>query len=707
MPNRLAHETSPYLLQHARNPVDWYPWGEEALARSRQEDKPIFLSVGYSACHWCHVMEHESFEDPAIAALLNREFICIKVDREERPDLDQVYMTAVQLMTGRGGWPMSVFLTPQREPFFAGTYWPPVPRHGMPGFDQVVRAVADAWRNRKEQALQQAADFTQRIRGDADRSHPSQSPPASTVLLDAARKLEQSFDPTYGGFGHAPKFPHPMDLQVLLRVWHRTGRTACLDMVRITLDRMARGGIYDHLGGGFARYSVDERWLVPHFEKMLYDNALLVGCYLDAFTALRHEPFAHVVRQTLEYVLGRMTDPQGAFFSSEDADSEGVEGKYYVWRLEEVESVLGRERSERFCYVYDVSEQGNFEGQSILNLPKTIEQCASVRGWDAAQLAADLQEDRGLLLAQRNTRVPPAKDDKILVSWNALMIDSMARAGATLGEPRFLEAAARAAHFLLSHVRDRQGRLFHAWRQGQVRIAGFLEDYASLANALVTLYESSFQEPWIDEAVSLVEVMRSHFADRDQGGFYFTADDHEQLIARQKDFVDSSVPSSNGLAATVLIRLGRLCGRQDYLSQARATLEASGNLLEKAPTAAGQLLVALDMLNGPCPELAILGSPHDAATIDVLADLRRRYIPNKVVALRPSSEVEDGSYTLDPLFQGRKAGLDPPTVYLCEKFVCSAPITGTKSALELWDRLAKTGTGMDGGELAGAEPTAS
>ncbi|HEY6562971.1 MAG TPA: thioredoxin domain-containing protein, partial [Pirellulaceae bacterium] len=382
MANRLAQELSPYLLQHAHNPVDWYPWGPEALARARSEVKPIFLSIGYSACHWCHVMERESFEDGRIAAQLNEHFVCIKVDREERPDLDQIYMAAVQMLTGRGGWPMSVFLTPDLRPFFGGTYWPPTPRMGMPGFDQVLHAVLDAWRNRRDQALEQAQLLTERIQSFGIPADPADAEPSIDSLFRAARMLEQSFDFAHGGFGQAPKFPHAMDLQVLLRVWHRTGRSGILDMVRLTLDKMARGGIYDHVGGGFARYSVDERWLVPHFEKMLYDNALLAGVYLDAFTATQHDAYAAIVRETLDYQLSEMTHSAGGFFSTEDADSEGEEGKFYVWTSAKIREVLGDELAERFGYVHDVSDEGNFEGHCILNLPKTIEQCASLRGWN-------------------------------------------------------------------------------------------------------------------------------------------------------------------------------------------------------------------------------------------------------------------------------------------------------------------------------------
>ncbi len=455
MPNHLASESSPYLLQHANNPVDWYPWGAEALRRAEDEERPIFLSIGYSACHWCHVMEHESFESTEIAAQLNNHFVCIKVDREERPDLDQIYMTAVQIMTGRGGWPMSVFLTPRLQPFFGGTYWPPTSRMGMPGFDQVLRAVVDAWTNRRDQAVAQASELSQHIRAAANRQV-GESPCDASVLIGAAGQLEREFDYSHGGFGGAPKFPHPMSLDVLLRTWKRTRKPGPLELVRLTLDKMAAGGIYDHLAGGFARYSVDERWLVPHFEKMLYDNASLAAVYSDAFLATGDEAYAHIAGETLDYILTYMTDAQGAFHSTEDADSEGEEGKFYVWSRDEILRELGPERGAKFCYVFDVTERGNFEGSNILNQPKTLHQCAAIKGWDEQLLAREMTECRQQLRHVRDRRVRPAKDDKILVSWNGLMIECHVVRGMALAEPRFVQAAARAATFIWDQMRRRR-----------------------------------------------------------------------------------------------------------------------------------------------------------------------------------------------------------------------------------------------------------
>ena len=420
MPNRLADETSPYLLQHANNPVDWYPWGEAALETAKAQQKPIFLSIGYSACHWCHVMEHESFESESIATTLNENFISIKVDREERPDLDHIYMTAVQMLTGRGGWPMSVFLTPELRPFFGGTYWPPTQQRGMPGFDQVLTAVLDAWQNRREQAIAQAADLTNRISSYSDFTAQQLTPVGPDVLRNAVMRLQESFDTQHGGFGGAPKFPRGSDLHVLLRFWHRQRQETALTHVRLTLDKMAAGGIYDHLGGGFARYSVDDRWLVPHFEKMLYDNAQLLDLYADVFAITAASKYATVIRETADYILRDMTDPEGGFYSTEDADSEGVEGKYYVWTPDEIHAVLGEPLASQFCYVYDVSAGGNFEGKNILHLAHTLEQSAAAKNWDVDELSANMSQCREQLLSERGRRIRPSLDDKVLVSWNGL-----------------------------------------------------------------------------------------------------------------------------------------------------------------------------------------------------------------------------------------------------------------------------------------------
>lgn len=690
MSNRLALETSPYLLQHKDNAVDWYPWGPEALARARAEQKPIFLSIGYSACHWCHVMEHESFENPEIGALLNARFVSIKVDREERPDLDQIYMTAVQIMTRHGGWPMSVFLTPDLQPFYGGTYWPPYPRLGMPGFLQVLQAVDELWRNRREDAVQQAEQLTQYLQ-QADVAETGPAAVDEQLLHAAVVRLQRDFDTVHGGFGFKPKFPHPMALQFLLRMWRRTGRDGLLQLVRLNLDKMARGGIYDHLGGGFARYSVDERWLVPHFEKMLYDNALLAGVYLDAYQATGDVSYERVVRETLDYVLHYLSDPAGGFHSTEDADSEGEEGKFYLWKPGEVRQVLGRERGERFCDVYDVTDAGNFEGHSILNLPQTIEQRAELRGWPLDELQAELAESRRLLLAARDQRVRPGKDDKVLLNWNALQIEPLARAAGMLGEPRYLQAAVRAADFILREMTRPDGRLLHSWRRGQAKLDGYLDDYTFFIQALVTLYESQFDERWIDHAVRLADMTLAHFADPRAAGFFYTADDHERLIARNKDFLESSVPSGNALAATALLRLGTLCGRSDYLQAAHGIIEASAGWLERAASGMGQMLSAAELRLGPVREIVVIGDSRAGDTAAALAGLRRRYLPNRVVACRHPG-VTEGSPHLAPLFQGKTPGGVEPTVYVCEGFACQAPVAGLAATDALWESLGPTGS---------------
>jgi uncharacterized protein len=687
MSNRLALETSPYLLQHKDNAVDWYPWGSEALTRAREEQKPIFLSIGYSACHWCHVMEEESFENPEIGAFLNARFISIKVDREERPDLDQIYMNAIQIMTRQGGWPMSVFLTPDLQPFYGGTYWPAYPRMGMPGFLQVIQAIDELWRTRRAQAIEQAAQLTEYLQ-QSDLVEAAQSPVDEPLLQAALVRLQRDFDTVHGGFGFKPKFPQAMALQFLLRMWRRTGRDNLLDMVRLNLDKMACGGIYDHLAGGFARYSVDERWLVPHFEKMLYDNALLSGVYLDAYQATSEASYGRVVRETLDYVLHYLTDPAGGFHSTEDADSEGEEGKFYLWTPSEVHQVLGPERGARFCDVYDVSDAGNFEGRNILNLPQTIEQHAQRKAWNPDELRAELADSRQQLLAVRDRRVRPGKDDKVLLSWNALMIDSLARAGVVLGEPRYLQAAAKAADFILQQMTRPDGRLLHSWRSGQAKLDAYLDDYAFFIQSLVTLYESQFEQRWIDQAVRLADLVLQHFADPQSAGFYYTADDHERLIARTKDFLESSVPSGNAMAAMALLRLGKLCGRSDYLQAAGGILQASAGLLERAASGLGQMLSAAEMWLGPLPEIVIVGDPTQAETAAVLADLRRRYLPNRVLACRAPQSPDDTPH-LAPLFQGKTLVGDGPTVYVCENFACQSPISGPAAIRDLWERVGR------------------
>ncbi|MBA4018093.1 MAG: thioredoxin domain-containing protein [Pirellula sp.] len=681
MANRLAKETSPYLLQHQNNPVDWYPWGAEAFAAAKKLERPVFLSVGYSACHWCHVMEHESFENAEIAKKLNDNFISVKVDREERPDIDQIYMNAVQSLTGRGGWPMSVFLTPEKQPFYGGTYWPPKAARGMPGFDAVLDAVLDAWKNRREALFDQAKQLTDHLKvvGSAG-TGPSDTKLSVATVTAVEAALARNFDLREGGFGAAPKFPHPMDMRVLLRVAQRSGKAAAREMVTFTLDKMIGGGIYDQLAGGFHRYSTDARWLVPHFEKMLYDNALLTGALVEAYQATGREEYARTIRETLDFILGDMTDADGGFFSTLDADSEGEEGKYYVWTVKEIDAVLGAEDAKLFNTAYDITTAGNFEveehpGRSIPNLPRKLADVARSLDLEIADLQSRLAAARTKLLAVRKKRIPPGLDDKVLVSWNGLMIDAMAAASGALDEPRYLAAAQKAADFILTKLRKPDGRLLHAYRHGQAKFDGYLDDYACLANALVSLYEADFDARWINEAGALCDVMLDRFADKTSGGFFYTADDHEELIARNKDVYDNATPSGTGMALAVLVRLGKLTGIEKYVAAAERGLKSLGDLFERAPTAVGQSMLALDLWLGPTQEL-VVAAPDAASRDEVLRILRRQFRPHQVVAAVPNT---GKSELLAGLLAGKQPVAGKPALYICENFTCQAPIVGLEA----------------------------
>jgi uncharacterized protein len=685
--NRLAHETSPYLRQHQHNPVDWHPWGPEALERARKLDRPIFLSIGYSACHWCHVMEHESFENEEIARILNEHFVSIKVDREERPDLDQIYMTAVQLMNrGQGGWPMSVFLTPDLKPFAGGTYFPPDDRYGRPGFQRVLLSVADWWRTRRAELTEMSGEVTARVQ-ELGRLEPGAGDLGPQLIRRASEHLGRAFDPINGGFGSAPKFPHPMDLRLLLRAWRRFGGDETLHVVRHTLDRMAMGGIYDHLGGGFARYSTDARWLVPHFEKMLYDNALLVPCYLEAYQATGEPFYREIVDETLGWVLRDMTSPEGPFYSTLDADSEGVEGKFYVWTPDEIERVLGKEESDLFCTVYGVEPDGNWHDEAghgppgptnILHRVKTFDQIARLNHIPEADLRRRIDESRKKLLEVRNRRVWPGRDEKVLTAWNGLMIAALAQAGAVLEDPRYVEAARRAADFILTRMRTRDGRLLRSYSSGtEPKLNGYLEDYSFLADALVYLYEATFEPRWITAALQIADVMIDQFWDAAEGGFFYTGRDHESLIARNKDPHDNAIPSGNAMAVTALLRLVKLTGRVDLQEKAMATLKLYAGLLASQPTAAGQMLIALDFNLGPVQEFAVVGDPATDETKRVLRAIRRGFRPDAVVALK-SPTTDAKTEKLIPLLAGKTAS-GPVTAYICENFACQAPLVGAEA----------------------------
>jgi uncharacterized protein YyaL (SSP411 family) len=701
--NRLASETSPYLRQHAHNPVDWYPWGPEALARAKALDRPIFLSIGYSACHWCHVMEHESFENEEIARILNEHFVSIKVDREERPDLDQIYMASVQALSGQGGWPMSVFLTTELKPFTGGTYFPPDDRYGRPGFKRVLLTVAEWWKDRERRATieQGAAQVTEHVRNSVGLP-PGGGELGEGVLRRAASGLARSFDRQYGGFGEAPKFPRPMDLRLLLRAWKRFGDDDALHMARHTLDRMAMGGIYDHLGGGFARYSTDERWLVPHFEKMLYDNALLTVAYSEALRATGDPLYRAVIEETLGWVRREMTSPEGPFYSTLDADSEGVEGKFYVWSADEIKRVLGKEDAELFGQVYGVEPEGNWHDPhghgparaNILYRAKTFEQSAKLLRTDAAGLQARLARCREKLFAERSKRVRPGLDNKALTAWNGLMIAGFAEAARATGDASYAETAARAADFILTKMRAPDGKLLRTWTAGSPpKLNAYLEDYAFLIDGLVSLYEATYAPRWIASALELTRVMLEQFWDEQGGGFFYTGRDHEALIARNKDPHDNATPSGNAVAVTALLKLVKLTGRGDLADKATATLALYRGLLTEHPLSAGQMLVALDFHLGPVEEVAVVGDPSADGTRRVLRALGSAFAPNRVTAFKPATG-DPAADAAVPLLAGKSAAGGEVTTYVCRDFTCTAPLVGADAAVAaLGGKSAPTGEG--------------
>jgi uncharacterized protein YyaL (SSP411 family) len=660
MPNRLAQETSPYLLQHRDNPVDWYPWGEEALGRAREEDRPILLSVGYSACHWCHVMERESFEDKVTAAYMNEHFVCVKVDREERPDVDAIYMEAVQSMTGHGGWPMTVFLDPDGVPFYGGTYFPPDESRGMPSFRMVMEAVVDAFERKREEIRERAAATRDRL-GAVGVIEPSSEPPEAAELEQAVERLLASADRARGGLGGAPKFPPASALELLLARGER-------EVVETTLDAMAAGGIYDQIGGGFARYSVDASWLVPHFEKMLYDNALLAPAYLHGWQALGHERYRRVCEETLDWMLREMRGPEGGFYSALDADSEGEEGRFYVWTPAQIRDVLAdqppvpqncikfsSQQTENLMQFWGVSEGGNFEGASILHL---------AGGVDAAE-PEGLAEAKRALYEARAKRVWPGLDDKRLTAWNALAISALAEAGAVLDREDYLDAARRCAEFVLSGLSDESGRLLRTYKDGEARLNAYLEDHAFLLEALLTLYESTFEQRWFERAIGLADEILARFGDGERGGFFSTSVDHERLIARRKEIGDHPIPSGNSSAAMGLLRLAALSGEREYERQAEGVFALFAKPAAQHPESFGHLLRALDFHLSPVREVALIG--EDVG--ELAATVRATFRPHLVLAAGPEGSTEP------PLLRDRPTLENQPTAYVCEDFTCKTPVT--------------------------------
>ncbi len=670
-PNHLAGQTSPYLLQHLMNPVDWYPWGPEALEKAKREDRPIFLSIGYAACHWCHVMEHESFENEGIAAFLNEHFVAIKVDREERPDLDEIYMNAVQVMTGQGGWPLNVFLTPDLKPFFGGTYFPPDARYGRAGLLAVLQKIHDIWTTRRKEAVESAGQMAERLRGitEAASGATDGEMAGRKEVVRAAAEAAGRFDETWGGFGAAPKFPPEGTLALLLREHARSGEKVALHMVETTLDRMATGGMYDQVGGGFARYSTDEKWLVPHFEKMLYNQALAVPVYADAWLVTRKPLYRRVVEETLDFVRREMTDPGGGFHSSLDADSEGHEGRFYVFTPDEVRLALGKEDGDLFCRVYGIAAEGNFEGKSVPNLlGGSLAEQAKRLGTTEEGLVAKLAPLRAKLLAARGKRVRPGSDDKVLTAWNGLMVTAFARAYQVLGRDEDLSSARRAADFLLQNL-VRDGRLLVSYRAGKAHLNAYLDDHAFLARGLLDLYEASFDRKYLDAAVRVARTMIERFEDRKHGGFLFTSDDHEALLARSKSLYDGALPAGAGVAAEVLLRLAVHTGDERLRAPAARTLRAYRPLVERAPSAFASLLVAADFAQGQVLEIAIVGLPEDPQTRALLATVRGRFLPNRVVeAAPPGATVADL-----PLLAGKTLHGGKPAAYVCRNYACRAP----------------------------------
>lgn len=664
MPNKLAAEKSPYLLQHADNPVQWYPWSEEALATAKREDKPILVSIGYSACHWCHVMAHESFENQSIADLMNRNFINIKVDREERPDVDAIYMEAVQAMSGHGGWPLNVFLTPEGKPFFGGTYFPPEPGRGMASWPQVLESVVDAYRERRSDVLHNANTLTDYVR-KAQRLNKSEEALSPELLRAAFEVAVRQIDGVNGGFGMAPKFPQPLSLELLLRMQHRFGDERALRFVELTLTRMANGGIFDQLAGGFHRYSVDAAWIVPHFEKMLYDNALLASTYLQAFQVTRNTAYRRVVEETLDYLLREMRSPEGGFYSAEDADSESVEGKFYVWMPSELQNVLNPDQYQAVMLRYGITAEGNFEGKNILTASMSFEEVAERLGTTVEEVEGLLSQGRSKLLAARSERVRPGKDTKILVSWNALAIRALTQAARVLEKPEYLSSAEQAANFILDRLRP-SGRLVRSYKDGPSAIFAFLEDYAFLVEALLTLYETSFDETRMNQAEELVQEMVNLFWDDLEGGFFDVANDVQELVVRPRSFFDNPIPSGNAAATFALLRMHALTGSSKYEERALPAFRSTRELLPRAPLGFGYLLSALDFYLSPQVQIAIVGRADEVSTQEMAREVFDRYLPNMVMAV--------GEDANQPLLAGRTRLDGKPTAYLCEHFACRLPV---------------------------------
>jgi uncharacterized protein len=682
-PNRLSKETSPYLLQHAYNPVEWYPWGEEALQRAKNEDRPIFLSVGYSACHWCHVMAHESFEDNEIAKIMNDNFINIKVDREERPDLDDIYQRACQLATGTGGWPLSVFLTPDQKPFYVGTYFPKdgSSHYNMPGFRNILLQLADAYKNKKSDILTASSEFTHALTQTAMdlvvRADITEKASLERSILDeAAVGLLQMGDKIYGGFGHAPKFPNPSNLMFLLRYYDISGISRFRDFVILTADKMAQGGIHDHLGGGFARYATDQKWLVPHFEKMLYDNALLSQLYGELYQITKEEFYLRTMRRTLDYVIREMTHPQGGFYSAQDADSEGEEGKFYLWKKNEIESIIGdHEVSEIFCEHFGVTQGGNFEGKNILNVRVSTTTLAKNHNKTSERIAEIINYASTKLLTAREDRVKPGRDEKILTSWNGLMISGFAKGYALSEDKNYLEAARNAVSFIESKLASDDGRLLRTFKDGQSKLNGYLEDYAFYASGLLDLFAADSREEYLSKSIKYTDFMLQHFWDEKEGNLFFTSDDHEQLISRTKNFYDLAIPSGNSTAASNLLKLYHYSQKKEYLDKAVSIMKAGSRSAAENPFGFGQMLNSIYLYVKKPIEVTVIRAHNGISTSDnsnLAAWVNKQFLPNGIVATVRINEFQKLQHY--PFFKGREPQGSEDTAYVCKNFSCSLPI---------------------------------
>lgn len=691
--NRLKDEKSSYLLQHADNPVDWYPWSEEAFEKAKKEDKPVLLSIGYSTCHWCHVMEHESFEDGEVAKLMNDAFISIKVDREERPDIDNIYMTVCHILSqGSCGWPLNIIMTPEKKPFFAGTYIPKQSRFGRLGMIELVPKVKDMWLNQREEILNSAESITQtlKIASDATKEHTSEDLDKFTQKR-CYEQLSSRFDNENGGFGRAPKFPTPHNLLMLLRYWKKTGEQKALDMVTKTLDEMSRGGIYDHIGFGFHRYSTDAKWVFPHFEKMLYDQALIAMAYVEAFQITKNSRYEKTAREILTYVLRDMTSADGGFYSAEDADSEGEEGKFYLWSEEEIRKILGDDEARLVATIFNANPDGNFRdeatgekpGTNILHLIKSYDETAKELNIDNDELNKIIQSSREKLFNEREKRIHPSKDDKILTDWNGLMISAFSKAARAFNEPKYSETASNAVQFINKNL-IKDSRLLHRFRDGDSSIQANIDDYAFFTWGLLEFYEATFETKYLKQAIELTDEMIKHFWDETSGGFYFTPDDGEKLLVRQKEVYDGALPSGNSVAFYNLLRISRFTSNPEYEEKANSAASAFSPALNKAPISHTMFMTALDFALGPSYEVVIAGEKNSIETMDTISKLRENYTPNKVVILKEDDDIEISG--IAPYTKSQKPISGKVAAYVCKDFICNLPTSDSGKMLELLNK---------------------